>query len=294
MNMKRSQGYAQTKNEVDLLSGSRMGDRLLEAGKLSSADIDRVVEAQRETSLRFGEVAIKLGLITGVDVQRALAQQYDYPFLDIGNTSISPAVVTAHDPFGKQAEAIRHLRSQLMLRWFGDRRIALAITTARSGGGTSWIAANLAVAFAQLGERTALIDANMRRPGQQELFGLAPICGLSEVLSGRASIKEAYVVVPEFEKLSVMCAGSVPLNPQELLSRVAFSYLIESAPSTFDVLLIDTPPIDEAADAQIAAARAGGYLLSARLDDTRVAEVNRVKTTLEPAGSVFVGAVLQH
>jgi chain length determinant protein tyrosine kinase EpsG len=270
-----------------------MGERLRDAGKLSSDDLSKVVEAQRTSELPFGEIAIQMGLITSADVQKALAAQYEYPILDPRDSSLSLDLVTAYDPFGAQAEAVRNLRSQLMLRWFSDHQSTIAITTARSGDGASWLAANLAISFAQLGERTALIDANMRRPMQKQLFGIQPRIGLSEFLSGRASIKESFTAVEGIDKLSVLCAGSVPLNPQELLSRTAFSYLVESSPATFDIVIIDTPAVSDFADAQIAAARARGYLLATHVNETRMAEIKKARSALEASGSVFVGAVVQ-
>jgi Mrp family chromosome partitioning ATPase len=84
----------------------------------------------------------------------------------------SPLLVGIHDSQGRVTEAMRELRSQLILRWFKDGKTALAVAGARSRDGSSVIAANLAIVLAQLGERTLLIDANFRKPRQQELFGL--------------------------------------------------------------------------------------------------------------------------
>src|SRR5512138_3049445 len=93
---------------------------------------------------------------------------------DLGQWAASPLLVGFHQPQGRLTEALRELRSQLILRWFKDGKTALAVTGARARDGSSVIAANLAIVLAQLGERTLLIDANFRKPRQQELFALKP------------------------------------------------------------------------------------------------------------------------
>jgi receptor protein-tyrosine kinase len=269
-----------------------MGQQLVFAGKLSEEEVMRIVDAQIATGLRFGEMGMRLGMLTEEDVNKALARQYGYSYLTPNDTRLSPQLYAAFEPFGARSEAIRELRSQLSFRWFNDRFAALVITSARRGEGASSVAANLAIAFAQLGERTALIDADMRRPAQHRLFGLNPAEGLSGLLVGRASVKEIFTPVNEFENLFVACAGAVPPNPQELLGRVNFSYLIESAPASFDVVIIDAPPLLECADAQLPVARARGCVLSTRLNKTSLTDLEKVRSFLHPTGAQIVGTVV--
>jgi capsular exopolysaccharide synthesis family protein len=148
------------------------------------------------------------------------------------------------------------------------------------------------VSFAQLGKRTLLIDANLRAPRQHELFGLKNTGGLSNVLTGRSAPSAELSAVPPFEHLTVLCAGPTPPNPQELLSRPTFSYLIETAPSSFDVILIDASPLLDYSDALVVSALAAGSLLVTRRDKTRIEDVERVKRQLLPTGAVLVGTVL--
>jgi chain length determinant protein tyrosine kinase EpsG len=269
-----------------------LGQHLLETGKLTEEDITRIVAVQRQSNARFGDVAVGLGLLTAAELQAALAQQYDYPYLQADDSSLDPILVAAHQPFGSITEPYRTLRSQLLLRWFRDGRHALAVSGCRSGEGASTLAANLAVVFAQLGERTLLIDANFRRPKQQALFGLSAASGLSNLLSGRCELADALADVPAFRNLTVLCAGPPPPNPQELLSRLNFSYLVETTPASFDVVIIDAPAILEFADAQMVAARVGGCLLSTHRNSSRVNDVQQAKKLLEPSGAHIIGAVI--
>jgi protein-tyrosine kinase len=268
-----------------------LGALLVADGVLSELDIDRVLVAQQETGLRFGEAARSLGLVEEHHVRTALAVQFNYPHT-IDGTSFDARLFAACDPFGPQTEALRVLRSELTLRWFNERHKTLAVVSARAGVGCSSIAANLAVAFAQVGERTLLIDANLRSPRQAELFGVGGSAGLTGVLGGRVSIKEAISRVMGFDRLSVLAAGPAVPNPQELLSRVPFSYAMETLPSGFDIVIVDTPPVLDCADAQIIAAHAGGCLLVARRHVTRLNDISRCKRRLEPSNAAVLGLVI--
>jgi protein-tyrosine kinase len=275
----------------DQRSDALLGRLLLDAGKLKQVDVNRVAQTQREKNLSFGEAAARLGLVSKDDVSKALAQQFRYPYVT-GESFLHPTLVAAYRPFSATAEALRELRSQLQLRWFDQNRRPLAVVSARKRSGCSRLAANLAIVFSQLGERTLLIDANFRRASQQTLFGVQQGVGLSDFLAGRCSLGDAFTTAPPFEDLKLLCAGTQPPNPQELLGQGTFQYLLEIAPANFDVVIIDTPPILEFADAQMIAAAAGGCLLTARRHQTRLAEVERAKERLEPARAVLVGTTI--
>ncbi len=270
----------------------RIGSLLAEAGKLGAKDIERVMELQQKEGLRFGEAAHRLGLITEDDLHCALANQYDFPRLLPGNERINRELVVANDPFHPRAEELWALRTQLLIRWSNReaRNRALAIVSPGSREGRSYVAANLAVVFSQLGERTLLIDADLRAPRQHRLFNIPDRIGLSAVLSGRAD-RGAVVPVPEFGMLSVLPAGAPPPNPQELLSRHALSVLLNELGTEFDVILLDTPPAKLYADAQSVAFRAGSVMLLARKDHTRVADTTSVIRELGDTGVRVIGTV---
>ena len=271
---------------------THIGQLLLRAGKLTEGDIIRIVTEQHQRGTRFGDAAIRLGLVSDLDIQDALARQYQYPYSRPGESALSAALIAAHQPFGVQAEALRALRTQLMLRWFNDRSKVLAVVSPRSGAGSSILAANLAVVFAQLGERTLLIDANLRHPSQHELFGLKPQVGLAGVLAGRGQFKEASELIAPFANLSVIGAGPKVPNPQELLGRTTFSYVMETAPAAFDVVIVDTPPVLDYADAQLIAARAGGCLIVTRRHKTSVVDVKQAESQLAQTGAILLGTVI--
>ena len=270
----------------------RLGQQLLVAGKLTEDEIGRVITMQQQRNVLFGEAAIRLGFVTEEDVQVALAELYNYPCASPDDSNFSPLLVAATQPHCAQSEAFRTLRSQLVLRWFNDERKTLAVTSARRRQGASTLAANLAILFAQMGERTLLIDANLRAPGQSRLFGLKTTIGLADVLTGRCETQDAVNAIDSFENLYVIGGGMLPPNPQELLSRVGFSHLLETASAGFDVVILDTPPILEFADAQLVACLAKGCLLAVKREQSRVADISNVRIQLQPTAALLVGAVM--
>lgn len=271
-----------------------IGAILIDAGRINTDDAERIMQFQRGTDLRFGEAGIELGLLTEADILYALSLQFDYPFLQPGpNRPISPEVVAAYRPFSPEGERLRGLRSQLQMRWFDEagNRTALAIVSASRGEGRSYMAANLAVTFAQLGERTLLIDADLRASRQHKLFKIENHTGLSSLLAGRMQ-EQVVTFVHGIPGLAVLPAGPTPPNPAELLSRPAFNRILQQSMSTFDVVLIDTPAFDSGADAAMLARATGASLVIARTNLTRTASFNHLVNDLDHAGSHVVGSVL--
>ncbi len=280
------------KTDAAIRPDRRIGALLVAEGKLNARDIERILELQKKRPVRFGEAAVRWGLISVDDLRHALALQYELPHLLPDNPRMNSELLVAHDPFGRRAEQIRALRTQLLMRWTngGVQGRALAIVSPGRREGRSFLAANLAVAFAQLGRRTLLIDADLRRSRQQDIFGVPDRVGLSTVLSGRAD-HTAVVPIRDFGPLSVLPAGARPPNPVELLSHDALPALLRRLQTYFDVILLDTPAAQTCSDAQAVAYRVGRALLVARKDHTRLADTRRVMRQLDDAGAQTVGTV---
>ena len=201
------------------------------------------------------------------------------------------ALFVLKQPNSQQSEAVRSLRSQLMLRWFNLGNKSLALVGASAGEGCSYLAANLAVVFAQLGLRTLLVDANLRDPSQHRLFNLKNEIGLSDILAGHAG---QLVINPlgAIENLSVLSAGNIPSSAKELLSRPTFIELMKQITPQYDVVLIDTAPSLMAADAQAAAACCSGVLLVSRLNHTKLSHITEMRDQIAITGAKIVGSVI--
>ncbi|MDO8333870.1 MAG: chain length determinant protein tyrosine kinase EpsG [Nitrosomonas sp.] len=269
-----------------------IGRILLDMGKITPVEAERVLRFQKENGLRFGDAALKLGLITEADIQLVLAQQFDYPYLLPGQGNHPPELVVAYQPFGAQVEVFRAVRSQLMLRWFTSGRKALTISSCNPDDGVSLFTANLAVVFSQLGERTLLIDANLRCPQQHEIFNLKNKQGLSDVLADRANIFEVISRIDSFVDLSVLPAGTLPPNPLELLNRLSFDKLSNQLANQFDVILYDTLAFSSGSDALAVASQTEGVLIVVQKNNTRLADINNMNEQLKYSGIEVVGSIL--
>ena len=273
-------------------SNKNIGKLLLDAGKLKLPDIELIEYCQKEQGLRFGEAAVKLGLVDEADILQILAQQFDYPYLQPGEEGFSEELVAAYQPFSSQVEAIRSLRSQLTLRWFNEEHKQLALVGVGSGEDCSLLAANLAIVFSQLGQRTVLVDANLRNtPTQHRLFNLPQSAGLSEMLNGRIGI-EAIRKIPAFVDLSVLTAGTLPPNPQELLGRPGFRLLMRDLARNYDATLLVTPNGLLYADTQNIVAETGAALLVVHRNHTRVKDARAVQAQIMNAKAQILGVVI--
>lgn len=271
---------------------STMGRLLVDMGKLTPEEAERALLLQRKEGIRFGDAALRLRLVTEADIQLALAIQFDYSYLPADKDELSKELIAAYQPFSAQVEALRALRSQLTLRWFNRGNKALAVMSAHPGEGCSNLAANLAVVFSQLGEDTLLVDANLRHPSQHALFNLRERRGLSDILIGRASL-DVVSKVEALNNLSVLGAGTIPPNPQELLNRKGFGEFIRVVQDIYDVVIVDTSPAIRTADAQVVAMRCGGALLVSRLNQTPLHDLANVRDQLLVSDVQIVAAIVQ-
>lgn len=273
-----------------------IGSILVASGRLSLEEASRILVRQQSDQVQFGQAGLALKLLNKDDIDFALSQQFAYTYLAENDTSLSPELIAAYKPFSRIGENLRAVRSQLMLRWFNTdaRHKVLAVLSPGRLEGRSFVAANLAIVFAQHGERTLLIDADLRSPAlrsQQALFKLSNSPGLSGLLASRVGL-EAALRVQGLPDLAVLPAGTVPPNPQELLGRPAFGDLLQIASRQFDVIIIDTPSGGDYADAELIAARAGAALMVLRKNQSLVPQTAQLARRLQDSGVALVGSVL--
>ena len=278
-------------NQPQGIPAGNMGQLLLDQGKLTLQQAENVLRLQKEQHILFGEAAIKLGYVTERDIQSALSHQFAYPHLAGQESGLHQSLVAAYKPFDHEVEAIRGLRSRLMLRWIGNGNKSFAVLSCEETAKSNLLAANLAIVFSQLGERTLLIDANMRKPKQHDLFKLESRPGLSDILAGRANLSAARPV-DALRGLHVLPAGTLPPNPQELLTRTNFDELMLQAVNEFDVVILDAPSLESSADAQLIASRARGVVLFAQTDITPIKNLHRARDEVSSAGAEVLGCVM--
>lgn len=276
---------------VTPVSVPRLGEQLVQQGRLSAQDAERIYVHQQATGQLYGEAGIELGLLQPQDVRDALSAQFGQVRVH-ADCGLSGELQAVWQPEIPTVEHLRGLRSQLMLRWFENdaRHAALTLVSPGRGEGRSYITANLATLFAQLGKRTLVIDADLRHPHQHRLFGLSGRAGLAGVLAGRLGT-EAIQDIAAIPGLSVLPSGIPPPNPQELLARASLPRLLSSLRPSFEVILVDTPAFSPCADAATVAARAGAALLVTCRDGTSVSGLGALSQSLNEFGVTVVGAV---
>jgi len=143
----------------------------------------------------------------------------------------------------------------------------------------------------KMGRKVLLVDANMRSPQQQGIFKLDNSMGLSDILAERVPSVQVRAVRP-FQTLNILPAGSPPPNPVELLARPGFGALLAGLENSYDIVLIDTAPSQDASDFQLVAARVGGMLIASRRNVSRLNALAELKDKIAMTGAQVVGAVV--
>jgi len=285
-------GHAAEEAATDVLDrpiGRVMRDAML----VTDQQIESILAHQRKHGLRFGESAVRLRLATREEVSWALSQQFGYPYA-AGVEEWRPELVAATHPFGREAEIFRDLRSQLLMEVLAPNvPSALAILSPEVGDGKTYVAANLAVVLSQLGGRgTLLIDADMRSPRHQDLFGIEPgAAGLSTALSARAEAR-AIQPIGDLPSLHVLPAGPPPPNPLELLQRPRFGLLVKELLGTFDHVVVDTPAASQGADCRVIAAACGAALVIGRKGHSRMSSMSTLLKALAKGPIKVAGVVM--
>lgn len=267
---------------------------LIASGRLTNEDAQKIRRCQQEKGLQFGDAAVALGILAPQDLEFALAKRFDFPFLTRETSLLAPELVAVFDPYSDGVEALRTLRSQVALRWLNGTAAqkALAVVSPSRYDGRSYVAANLAIVLSQLGERTLLIDADLRHPRQHALFALDPEPGLTAALLGQCSFSDAVNSVPDLNDLFVLPAGMIPPNPQELIARGHFGARLRELADSYGAIIVDTPEIEGIADVQMIAAATGAALVIAKQGKTSVSAVELATAALRQVGVTVIGSVL--
>ena len=282
---------------------------------LTDVAVQRIYELMESTPTGFVDAAGRLGILTSDAIQQALAKIRAAPAPDepgLVETAIrriaadrrvvlrqgervtpSAQLILAHDPDNPRSEQLRALRTELLLRHESAQGANIvAVLSPGAGEGRSQLCGELALSFAQLGRRTLLVDADMRRPHQHVLFGSINQHGLSKAITRNE--KPYFHPVTGLASMHLLTAGPVVPNPLELLSDGRFSNLLGEWRNSYEFIVLDTPPVAQYADGIAVATLAARALVLSRAQHTTYKSTRELLRRLATAKSRLLGAVINH
>lgn len=194
-------------------------------------------------------------------------------------------------PMSEAAESYRTIRTAVFFAAPGEETKTILVTSPSPGDGKTTSASNIAIALAQAGHRTLLLDADFRNPSQHKVFQMDPKVGLSNVIAGQVKLREA-VRQTQTPGLYVLPCGPIPPNPSEILNGKRFAQVMEVLCNAFDKIVLDSPPVMPVTDARILAASADLTVLVLRSDKSTYRLSRHARDGLLSVGANLLGVVV--
>jgi Mrp family chromosome partitioning ATPase len=250
-----------------------------------------------------------LGVIPYLDLKAELEEEHlEAADLDDESKEKYAFLISLFFPKSRVVEAIRALRTNLLVSAVERDLHTILVTSATQREGKTTVAINLAIALAQLGKRTLLVEADLRKPFLHHAFGLPKEPGLTEVVIGSARLEEAVLGFsdllmgkagveglidrPGIDNLFILPSGHQPANPAELLSAPGVASFLNEARQRYDYVVLDAAPILPVADSSVLGSQIDGALLVVRVGQIPRAALRRAKTLLEGARAQILGVCL--
>lgn len=196
------------------------------------------------------------------------------------------------DPGSDAAEAYRALPTAVQFAAPAGQMKTLMVTSPSSGDGKTTLVSNLAIAMAQGGKRVLVVDADLRKPTQHDIFGCKNNIGLSGVLAGRSSLDNA-IQRTSVSGLHILPCGPVPSNPAEILNSREFGETLEQLADRYDCVVLDSPPVGGAAtDARVIAASCDATLMVLKAQSAHRRQTEAARDLLTSVGARIIGVVV--
>ncbi|WP_439443711.1 CpsD/CapB family tyrosine-protein kinase [Listeria aquatica] len=201
-------------------------------------------------------------------------------------------LIAYNDPNSPVSEQFKTIRANIDFSSIDSTFKTILITSPEAGSGKSTISANLAVVFAQQGKKTLLIDADLRKPTIHKTFSKNLYTGLSAVLTNEISLEESYRPT-EIDNLFVLTSGAIPPNPNEMLGSKKMASVLQELQQSFDLILIDTPPVTILSDALVIAKNnTDGIIMVTRYASTSKDKIKQAINAINVTHVPIIGAVL--
>jgi polysaccharide biosynthesis transport protein len=212
--------------------------------------------------------------------------------LTVASSREAVELVTQSRPQSQMAESYRALRTSLLLTSLGGPPKVILVTSALPQEGKTTTSINTAIVLAQKGTRVLLIDADLRRPSIHKTLGMGPKTGLSNVLTGNATLQQAVVRSSLLPTLFVLAAGTPPPNPAELLASSNMKDILAELREEYDHIIVDTPPTLSVTDAVVMSTRADAVVLVIRSGQTTKQALRRARDLLMQVNARVAGVLL--
>lgn len=201
-------------------------------------------------------------------------------------------LVAFKNPKSRAAEAFRTLRTNIQFSGLDDSLSSIVVTSSEPSEGKSTVLINLAITIAQSGKKVLVIDCDLRRPTVHKKLGLPNAEGLTNLLIQDKESFDEVVLTTKVPNLSALTSGPTPPNPAELLGTKRMKSIIRQLTGSFDMVLIDAPPVIAVTDAQILATIAEGTLIVTSYGATEKFGLVKTKELLDKVGAKVLGVVI--
>ena len=233
-----------------------------------------------------------LGIIPDMHHQKGGSNTKLSPSPSKGGTDFRRRLITYEDPKSPVSESYRSLRTNITYASAKNSIKSIIVSSPQPGEGKSTTTANLAIAFAQLRKRTLLIDADLRKPVQHNVFDQPRGPGLSEYLIGEVEDFDSIIHSSKVDNLSVVSAGGLPPNPSELLGSARMRDLVRRLEQQWDIILFDSPPIVAVTDSSMISAEIDALVMVVKAGQTDRSAVDRALDTISNVKSPLIGVIL--
>ena len=198
--------------------------------------------------------------------------------------------VVEDKPRSIEAESYRKLRTNIQYSSIDRELKSIVVTSASPKEGKSTVSGNLALSFAQNGKKVIIIDCDLRKPSIHRKFNISNLCGLSEVMIGKETLDKT---IQKYKaNVHILTSGKIPPNPSEMINSTTMSNLLAELKMKYDIVIIDSSPLEAVTDGQILSTKADGTILVLKAGVSKIESVKEAKNLLNKVGANIIGLVI--